>query len=72
MAVIAAVSLGRGVAVVPESVIGHVNLPNVLYRPIHGCAASSWLSLIYRRFEKAPAVSRYIERIKREYPKEGA
>jgi len=72
VAVIAAVSLGQGVAVVPESVIGHVNLPNVVYRPIHGCEASSWLSLIYRRFEKAPAVARYIERVKREHPKEGA
>ncbi|NWD71200.1 LysR family transcriptional regulator [Pseudomonas gingeri] len=72
VAVIAAVSLGQGVAVVPESVIGHVNLPNVVYRPIHGCEASSWLSLIHRRFEKAPAVARYIEKVKREFPKERA
>src|SRR5471030_2502497 len=64
VAVIALVSLGQGVAVVPESVIGHVNLPNVVYRPIHGCEASSWLSLIHRRFEKAPAVVRYIEQVK--------
>ncbi|NVZ99367.1 LysR family transcriptional regulator [Pseudomonas gingeri] len=68
VAVIAAISLGQGVAVVPESVIGHINLPNVVYRSIEGCQATSWLSLIHRRFEKAPAVARYIERIKREFP----
>ncbi|WP_338524920.1 LysR substrate-binding domain-containing protein [Pseudomonas batumici] len=70
VAVIAAVSLGQGVAVVPESVVGHVHLPNVVYRPIHDCEASSWLSLIHRRFEKAPAVARYIERVKREFPRD--
>lgn len=64
VAVIALVSLGQGVAVVPESVMGHVTLPNVVYRRISGSDASSWLSLIHRRFEKAPAVARYIERVK--------
>jgi DNA-binding transcriptional LysR family regulator len=64
VAVIALVSLGQGVAVVPESVVGHVGLPGVLYRTVKGCAATSWLSLIYRRFEKSAAVARYIEQIK--------
>ena len=64
VAVIALVSLGQGVAVVPESVVGHVSLPNVVYRTIEGSEASSWLSLIHRRFEKAPAVARYIEQVK--------
>lgn len=64
VAVIALVSLGQGVAVVPESVVGHVGLPGVLYRSIKGCEASSWLSLIHRRFEKSAAVVRYIERVK--------
>ncbi|OLF53319.1 LysR family transcriptional regulator [Pseudomonas chlororaphis] len=66
VAVLALVSLGQGVAVVPESVVGHVGLPNVLYRPIQGSAAASWLSLIHRRFEKAPAVARYIAQVKGE------
>jgi len=66
VAVIALVSLGQGVAVVPESVVGHVSLPNVQYRTIKGSEASSWLSLIHRRFEKAPAVARYIQRVKAE------
>lgn len=61
VAVLALVSLGQGVAVVPSSVVGHVALPNVVYRPIQGSEASSWLSLIHRRFEKAPAVARFIQ-----------
>ncbi|WP_219273267.1 LysR family transcriptional regulator [Pseudomonas sp. Xaverov 83] len=64
VAVIALVSLGQGVAVVPASVVGHVGLPNVVYRSIEGSEASSWLSLIHRRFEKAPAVARYIKQVK--------
>ncbi|MHC8320329.1 LysR family transcriptional regulator [Pseudomonas sp. GB2N2] len=64
VAVLALVSLGQGVAVVPESVVGHVGLPGVVYRTIRGCEASSWLSLVYRRFEKSAAVVRYIERVR--------
>ena len=64
VAVLALVSLGQGVAVVPASVVGHVTLPNVVYRPIQGSDASSWLSLIHRRFEKAPAVARFILQVK--------
>jgi DNA-binding transcriptional LysR family regulator len=67
LAVIALVSLGQGVAVVPESVVGHLSLPNVLYRPIKGSSGSSWLSLLHRRFEKAPAVTRYIERARQAF-----
>ena len=64
VAVIALVSLNQGVAVVPASVVGHICLPNVVYRKIEGSDATSWLSLIYRRFEKSSAVVRYIERIR--------
>lgn len=67
LAVIALVSLGQGVAVVPESVVGHLSLPNVLYRPITGSSGTSWLSLIHRRFEKAPAVTRYIEQVRQAF-----
>ncbi|WP_019408153.1 LysR family transcriptional regulator [Pseudomonas psychrophila] len=64
VAVIALVSLNQGVAVVPASVVGHICLPNVAYRKIEGSDATSWLSLIYRRFEKSSAVVRYIEKIR--------
>lgn len=63
-AVVALVSLGQGVAVVPASVVGHVSLPGVVYRSIQGSEAASWLSLIHRRFEQAPAVARYIQQVK--------
>lgn len=61
VAVITLVSLGQGVAIVPESVVARIRLPQVNYRPVEQCQASSWLSLIHRRFEKAPAVVRYID-----------
>lgn len=61
VAVITLVSLGQGVAIVPESVVARIRLPQVNYRPVEHCQASSWLSLIHRRFEKAPAVMRYID-----------
>jgi len=61
VAVITLVSLGQGVAIVPESVVARIRLPQVTYRPVEHCQASSWLSVIHRRFEKAPAVMRYID-----------
>jgi DNA-binding transcriptional LysR family regulator len=64
VSVIALVSLGQGIAVVPESVVDHIRLPNVLYRRIEDCQPTSSLSLIHRRHEKAPATNRFIEHIK--------
>ncbi|QQD55357.1 LysR family transcriptional regulator [Pseudomonas fluorescens BBc6R8] len=61
VAVITLVSLGQGIAVVPESVLRRVSLPQVNYRPIIDCQPQSCLALLHRRFEKAPAVKRYIE-----------
>lgn len=64
VAVIALVSLGRGIAIVPESVVRRVQLPQVNYRPLADCRPRSWLSLLHRRFEKSPVVRRYIEQVK--------
>ncbi|HEN8797691.1 TPA: LysR family transcriptional regulator [Pseudomonas putida] len=64
VAVITLVSLGQGIAVVPESVVQRICLPQVNYRRIVDCHASSWLSLIHRRFDKAPAVMRYVQSVK--------
>ncbi|WP_397452679.1 LysR family transcriptional regulator [Pseudomonas sp. NA-150] len=64
VSVVTLVSLGQGVAVVPESVVDHIKLPNVVYRRIHDSQPSSRLALVYRRFEKAPAVARFIEHVK--------
>ena len=64
VAVLTLVSLGQGVAVVPASVVQRISLPQVNYRPIADAQASSWLSLVHRRFEKSPAVLRYIEGVR--------
>jgi len=64
VAVLTLVSLGQGIAVVPESVVQRISLPQVNYRRIVDCHASSWLSLIHRRFDKAPTAMKYIEMIK--------
>lgn len=64
VSVVALVSLGQGIAVVPESVVDHIRLPNVVYRRIDDCQPSSYLSLIHRRHEKSPAVVRFIEHVR--------
>jgi len=64
VSVIALVSLGQGVAVVPESVVDHIRLPNVVYRRIDDCQPTSSLSLIHRRYERAPAVIRFIDHVR--------
>ncbi|MBF8643870.1 LysR family transcriptional regulator [Pseudomonas luteola] len=61
LAVLALVSLRQGVAVVPESIVGRLTLPQVVYRPIKGLRVQSWLGLVYRRFDKAVTVGRYVE-----------
>lgn len=64
VAVVALVSLGQGVAVVPESMVERVRLPGVIYRRIEDCQPQSSLSLIHRRHEQAPAVLRFIEHVR--------
>ena len=64
VAVIALVSLGRGIAIVPESVVRRVQLPRVNYRALADCQPRSWLSLLHRRFEKSPVARRYIEQVR--------
>jgi DNA-binding transcriptional LysR family regulator len=64
VAVMAAVSVGQGVAIVPHSVIDHVRIPGVTYRPVTGKPVSSEIAVAYRRHEQAPAVRAFIEQIK--------
>jgi len=64
VAVITLVSLGQGVARVPESVLQHITLPQVSYRRIADSQPTSCLTVLHRRFEKAPAVMRYIEALR--------
>ena len=59
-AVLAHVSLGGDVAVVPRSLAQCVAVPGVEYREIAGKAVPSEVAMMCRRFERAPAVKAYL------------
>ncbi|AET94674.1 LysR family transcriptional regulator (plasmid) [Burkholderia sp. YI23] len=60
-AVLAHVSLGGDVAVVPRSLAQCVTVPDVEYREIAGKVVPSEVAMVYRRFERAPAVRAYLD-----------
>ena len=60
-AVLAHVSLGGDVAIVPRSLARCVTVPDVEYREIAGKAVPSEVAMAYRRFERAPAVRAYLD-----------
>jgi DNA-binding transcriptional LysR family regulator len=64
-AVLACVSLGGNVAVVPHTLADCIALPGVVYRPISGKPIPSEIALAYRQFERAPAVRTFVEYVKR-------
>ena len=59
--VLAHVSLGGDVAVVPRSLAQCVTVPGVEYREIAGKAVPSEVAMMYRRFERAAAVKAYLD-----------
>ncbi|MFM0520514.1 MULTISPECIES: LysR family transcriptional regulator [Caballeronia] len=59
--VLAHVSLGGDVAVVPRSLAQCVTVPGVEYREIAGKAVPSEVAMVYRRFERAAAVRAYLD-----------
>ncbi|MGO4330226.1 LysR family transcriptional regulator [Cupriavidus sp. 2TAF22] len=68
VAVLTLVSLGEGVAIVPNAVAGHISLPSLVYREIAGLGVTSYLSLMSRRHERGAAIRRYIELVSRPPP----
>jgi hypothetical protein len=64
-AVLAHVSLGGDVAVVPRSLAHCVAVPGVEYREIAGKPVPSEVAMMHRRFERAPAVKAYLEYVAR-------
>jgi DNA-binding transcriptional LysR family regulator len=60
-AVLAHVSLGGDVAIVPRSLAQCVAVPGVAYREIAGKPVASEVAMVSRRFEKAPAVRAYLK-----------
>jgi DNA-binding transcriptional LysR family regulator len=65
VAVLARVSLGGCVAMVPKTVSDCVALPGVVYRTIVGKPILSEIALAFRRHERAPAVRAFLNYAKR-------
>lgn len=59
-AVLAGVSLGGRVAIVPGSLAECISLPGVAYRPISGKPIVSEVALAFRRHEQAPAIRAFV------------
>lgn len=59
-AVLACVSLGSTVAVVPRALCNCVTLPGVLYRPLTGKPILSEIALAFRRNERSQAVREFL------------
>ncbi|KAF1044118.1 MAG: HTH-type transcriptional regulator BenM [Herbaspirillum frisingense] len=68
LAVLAEVSVGAGVAVVPGVLTGVVDLPNVAYRPLAGAPIVSEVAAVFRRFERSPAVRNMVAAIRKSAP----
>ncbi|TDG02695.1 hypothetical protein E1N52_38500 [Paraburkholderia guartelaensis] len=61
VAVVASVSLGNRVAIVPGSLCACVTLPGVVYRPLSGKPIPSEIALLYRRHERSCAVRAFLQ-----------
>lgn len=59
-AVIASVSLGDMVGVVPRSVCDCIAIPGVVYRPLAGKPVRSEIALAFRRYERSQAVRAFL------------
>jgi len=68
LAVLTEVSLGIGVAIVPNLLSEVTRLPNVVFREIAGEPITSEVAAAFRKFERAPAVRSLIEQITRTAP----
>jgi len=60
-AVIARVSLGDAVAVVPRAVCECIAIPGVVYRPLGGKPVRSEIALAFRRYERSQAVRAFLD-----------
>ncbi|WP_144142412.1 LysR family transcriptional regulator [Paraburkholderia sp. BCC1884] len=60
-AVLACVSLGGNVAVVPHTLADCIALPGVVYRDIAGPPIASEIAIASRKYERAPAVKAFLD-----------
>lgn len=65
LAVLAEVSVGAGIAVIPSILTRAVELPHVVYRPLAGAAIPSEVAAVFRKFEQAPAVRHMIDAVRK-------
>ena len=63
LAVLAQVSLGLGVAIVPSVLTAAMHIPNVIFRGLGGNPFISEVGAIFRREEHSPVVKKLIEQI---------
>lgn len=63
-AIVSLVGAGLGVAFAPKSV-SKLAIPKVIYRPLENIQEISKLAMVYRKSERSPAVSSFIETVKR-------
>lgn len=68
VAVITLVSLGQGMAIVPQSVMQRVHMPGVVYRQIEGKSIPGAIALASRRHEKSPVVRAFLKQLKARKP----
>lgn len=61
IAVVANVSLGNMVAVIPRSLSDCVCLPGVVYRPLSGKPIASEIALLYRKHERSRTVRAFLQ-----------
>jgi DNA-binding transcriptional LysR family regulator len=72
LAVLTQVSLGAGVAIVPNVLTDTVALPNVVFKALAGEPILSEVAAVYRKYEGSPAVKTLIAQITRTVPASGA
>lgn len=55
---------GLGIAFVPDS-LRHLHIPDVVYRPLDAMNEQSNLAVVYRKSERAPAVTAFLDQMRK-------
>jgi DNA-binding transcriptional LysR family regulator len=63
LAVLTQVSVGAGVAIVPNVLTRVVNLPNVVFKTLAGAPIVSEVAAVFRKYEHSPATKKLIAQI---------
>src|SRR5690606_32121912 len=66
--VLTQVSLGVGIAIVPNVLARAMSLPGVVFKPLAGTPIKSEVAAVYRRHERSPEVINLIEQVAQTQP----